>query len=150
MSTCPISSDYAIKNNRESGKYLLYKNKRWKCWFFPDYSCLDGDYDIDKEKSSICACLRRDLDVIDDNIDIEYIGNEISHKHSIPDRIEKKYKFHFFMVNNIKISSAKNCSFQFNGKKYKWKTLDQMYASNNIVKKNEDVLDYIRKNCNIC
>lgn len=137
-----------IKNSRESGRYLLFKSQRWKCWLFPNYRCLDGPYNIDKEKAHVLACLRRDLNVADD-IELEYIGNRISYKYSVSDKIDKKYNFHYFQATNIQIYSNKNYPFRFNGKRYTWKTLDRMYANKNIVKKNKDVLDYVRTACDM-
>ena len=86
---------------------------------------------------------------ISESIAIEYIGNEISNKCSVPNKIEKKYNFYFFIIANIILQFDKKHIFQFNGKKYCWKTLDKMYSSKNIVKKNKDVLDFVRKKCEI-
>lgn len=137
-----------IKNNRESGKYLLFKSKRWGCWLFPNYHCLKGIYNNKNEILHIKECLERDLN-ISGNISIKYLGNEISYKYSVSDKVNKKYNFHYFQIDDIKIQLNYKRKFRFNGKKYCWKTLDQMYSSNNIVKKNQDVLDYVRKNCEI-
>lgn len=137
-----------IKSSPESGKYLLFKSTRWSCWLFPNYHCLASAFDIEAEKAHINKCLKRDLNA-SNNITITYLGNIISNKYSVGDKINKKYNFHFFEISTIEIQSAKKYSFRSNGKKYCWKTLDQMYSSKNIVKKNSDVLDYVRKNCDV-
>ena len=137
-----------IKNNQKSGKYLLFKSKRWNCWLFPNYHCSGSYFNQAEEILYIKKCLKRDLN-ISESIAIEYIGNEISNKCSVPNKIEKKYNFYFFIIANISLQFDKKHIFQFNGKKYCWKTLDKMYSSKNIVKKNKDVLDFVRKKCEI-
>ena len=137
-----------IKNSKVSGKYLLFKSKRWKCWLFPNYHCLNGSFNLAAEMEHIRECLKRDVNT-SGNIDLEYLGNEISYKYSVSDKIDKKYNFHYFQIINIELHSRKKWCFRFNGKRYCWKTLAQMYSDKNIVKKNEDVLDYVRKTCDM-
>ncbi len=137
-----------IKNNEKSGKYLLFKSKRWSCWLFPNYHCLKN-FNQEEEIINIKKYLKRDLN-ISENVTVKYIGNEISSKFSVPDKIEKKYNFHYFVVTNINfLQFDKKRKFRFNGKKYCWKTLDKMYANKNMLKKNSDVLDYVRRKCEI-
>lgn len=137
-----------IKTEARRGYYLVFKSKRWKCWLFPNYHCQDGPFDINNEMLYIRKALKRDLD-IDMPIEISYIGNNISCKPSIPDKINKKYNFHYFQIMSASIDINSKKTFRFNGKKYSWKTLDAMYSNKNIVKKNKDVLDYVRKKCDM-
>ncbi len=137
-----------IKNNPKLGQYLLFNSKRWNCWLFPNYHCSTKLFNQVEEMNYIKNCLKRDLDT-PENINIKYIGNQISNKYSVADKINKKYNFHYFVVQNINLNFGKKCMFGFNGKRYCWMTLDKMYSNKNIVKKNEDVLDYIRKKCEI-
>ncbi len=133
-----------IMNSSESGEYLLFKSRRWSCLLFPNYRCSDGIFNEQQEIKHITENLRRDLK-IEGKIDIEYIGNEISEKYSVGDKVRKKYNFHYFQVLNYPVEFKNKRKFQYRGKKYYWRTLDKMYSSKNIVKKNKDVLDYIRK-----
>lgn len=137
-----------LKNSNEDGKYLLFKSRRWSCWLFPNYRCLEGEFNPLKEKEYIKECLKRDLDINGD-MGLRYIGNKISPKFSFSDKIEKKYNFHYFQVEKITMMNNKKHSFQYNGKRYSWKSLHQMYGSKNIVKKNQDVLDYVRSHCDM-
>lgn len=136
-----------VKRRGTNGKYLLFKNKRWNCWLFPNYGCLDGEFIPNKEISHIEGCLIRDLNVR--QMRIRYLGNEISRKYSVADKINRKYNFHFFQVDDLTIDDNGKQSFQLNGKKYCWKTLDQMYSNKGMIKKNQDVLDYVRKMCDM-
>lgn len=141
-----------IKNNINSG-YLQFKSKRWGCWLFPNYHCLDKkfdeDFDEDKEIISIIKHLKDDLRITVTDDDIDYIGNEINRKPSVPDEIYKSYNFHYFQVNHVKLYPKRKRPFFRNGHKYSWKTLDQLYDDEDIVDKNEGVLDYVRKHCDI-
>lgn len=136
-----------LKDSDKTGRYLLFRSRRWRCWLFPNYHCLDGPYDQEAEIIHVRECIKRDLGLsgIGEDIEVIYIGNKISNKYSVGDKVEKKYNFHFFWVKNFKMEDNGKRIFRFNGKKYQWKTLDKMYANKNIVKKNKDVLDYVRK-----
>ena len=137
-----------IRDSHNNGKYLVFKSQRWNCWLFPNYHCFNKKFNSAKELSYIQKCIKRDLK-ISGEMEFEYIGNKISEKYSVGDKVRKKYNFHFFQATNISIDFNNRRTFRCNGKKYCWKTLDQMYSDKNIIKKNEDVLDYIRMLCDI-
>ena len=137
-----------IRDSRENGKYLVFKSKRWNCWLFPNYHCLNAIFSKAKELKYITECIKRDLK-ISEEIEFKYIGNNISEKYSVGDKVRKKYNFHYFQATNIAIDFNNKRTFHCNGKKYCWKTLDQMYSDKNIIKKNKDVLDYVRRMCDI-
>ncbi len=137
-----------IRNNRESGKYLVFKSERWNCWLFPNYHCLNGVFSKTKELRYIQECMKRDLNMSEE-INFKYIGNKISEKYSFGDKVRKKYNFHYFQSTDIASDFDNKRTFRCNGKKYCWKTLDQMYSDRNIIKKNKDVLDYVRRMCDI-
>lgn len=137
-----------IKNKQKSGEYLLFKSKRWNCWLFPNYHCSNKLFNKTEEIIYIKKCIKRDLN-ISKNVNINYIGNQISSKYSVFDKIYKKYNFHYFTIQYENFDFDRKRKFKFNGKNYCWKTLDKMYSSKNIVKKNKDVLDYVRRKCDI-
>ena len=137
-----------IRDSCENGKYLVFKSTRWNCWLFPNYHCLNEIFSKAKELRYITKCIKRDLK-ISEEIEFKYIGNNISEKYSVGDKVRKKYNFHYFQATNIAIDFNNKRTFHCNGKKYCWKTLDQMYSDKNIIKKNKDVLDYVRRMCDI-
>lgn len=137
-----------IRNNQENGDYLVYKSKRWKCWLFPDYHCLNDNFSEVKELKYINECIKRDLK-ISEEIEFKYLGNAPSHKFSVGDKVMKKYHFYYFEATNIAMNFNNKRTFCCNGKKFCWKTLDQMYSDRKIVKNNKDVLDYVRRMCDI-
>lgn len=109
---------------------------------------MDEKVNINKEKESITIRLQRDLD-ISRNVNLKYIDSERSNKYSYGDAINNNYRFYYFEVIDTKLECMKKNTFKCNGKKYSWKTLDQMYSDKNIVKKNKDVLDFLRRNFDI-
>lgn len=137
-----------IRNKFENGKYLVFKSKRWQCWLFPNYHCLNGDFSKKKELKHLKECIKRDLNLSGEP-DLKYIGNKISEKYSVGDKVRKKYNFHYFEVMSLVSDFNNKRTFSCNGRKYCWKTLYQMNSDKNIVKKNSDVLDYIRHTCDI-
>ena len=137
-----------IRDSCDNGRYLVFKSKRWKCWLFPNYHCLNEIFSKAKELKYIQECIKRDLK-IPEEIEFKYIGNKISEKYAVGDKVRKKYNFHYFQATNIVIDFNNKRTFRCNGKKYCWKTLDQMYSDKNIIKKNKDVLDYVRRMCDI-
>lgn len=147
-----------IRDIRETGKYLLFWSKRWKCWFFPNYRCSQGRFNKENEASNIKKYLKRDLDLCNsEKINLIYMGNILDPKFSASDKVQKKYNFHFFVVIDSDFHSLKKRRFKYikrtcfklNGRKYCWKTMDQMYADKRIVKKNKNVVDYVRNKCDI-
>ena len=77
------------------------------------------------------------------------MGNKLSTKFSVSDKVQKKYNFHYFLAIGNDFHFSKKRTFKYKGKKYCWKTLDEMYADKKIVKNNIDVLDYVRHACDI-
>ena len=137
-----------IRDTCETGKYLVFWSKRWKCWLFPNYHCLKEKFSKAKEETYVRECLERDLGAPED-INFRYMGNKLSTKFSVSDKVQKKYNFHYFLAIGNDFHFSKKRTFKYKGKKYCWKTLDEMYADKKIVKNNIDVLDYVRHACDI-
>lgn len=142
-----------LKNNTHEGKYLLFNSKRWKCKLFPNYHALSDPYNVDNESLRIKEAFASDVGVSKERIETTYLGKINSRKYSFGDKVNKQYVFHFFSIsiatqvydNNFKQKG----SFRCNGKKFSWMTLDQMFANKNIMKKNSDVLNFVRNSMNI-
>lgn len=159
---CDIDSDVEhpfnlvlIKSDQKDGKYLLFKNQRWKCFHFPSYKVQSIPYNKDIEQSNITNMIVNDIGItISEILKIQYIGDIIDKKFSQGDKMFKRFHFYFYEVttshNFHKIHPFNTpSSFWFNGKKYKWYTLDQMYNDKNIIKTNKNVLDFVRNQCTI-
>lgn len=77
-----------IRDSCDNGRYLVFKSKRWKCWLFPNYHCLNEIFSKAKELKYIQECIKRDLK-IPEEIEFKYIGNKISEKYSVGDKVRK-------------------------------------------------------------
>lgn len=51
-----------------------------------------------------------------EKIDFKYIGNKISEKYSVGDKVRKKYNFHYFQSTDIAINFDNKRIFCCNGK----------------------------------
>lgn len=134
---------------KKDGKYLLYKNYRWKCFHFLSYKVKRTPYDTDYEKREIVNSIQNDVGIIESEIlEIQFIGDLIDKKFSEGDKIYKKFHFYLYgVITNHKFKKTifkKTSSFRYNGKKYKWYSIDQMYKNNRMKKTNKKVLDYVR------
>lgn len=137
-----------IRNSCQKGKYLVFKSKRWNCWLFPNYHCSTSVFSKEEELKNVKDNIKRDLNVSEE-FNLTYLGDETSEKYSVGDKFVKKFHFFYFEVSDLKIDFSYKRTFRCNGKRYCWKTLDKMYSSKDIVKKNKDVLDYVRYTCDI-
>ena len=135
-----------IKNNQLDGRYLLFYSQRWKCKLFLNYKVQNsGNYNVSNEINSIATKLSVDTGIKCSGLDISYYGELESRKFSYGDKVEKKYKFYFYFVKTEIPVNMQRTEFSCNGNKFFWMSLNDMYTNKNIVKKNSDVLDFIRK-----
>lgn len=137
-----------IRNMIENGKYLLFKSGSWNCWLFPNYKCMTGCFDVDRERKEIEGKIKDHLN-ISNEMHIEYLGNQHSTKYSYNDKVYKRYNFHFFLIEGINVGATNKTKFEINSRKYCWKTISQMQCNPMIMKKNQDVVDFVRKNCDL-
>ena len=144
-----------VKSNKNDGKYLLYLNRRWKCYHFISYKVQNAKpYDCVSEQKRIQESLKTDIGLADKEMKIIYINDFISRKYSVGDHFIKKFHFYFYEVTTSHQFPQsrffnKQSSFYNNGKKYRWYTIDQMNKIPSIKKTNLDVLDHVRNNCSI-
>ena len=54
-----------------------------------------------------------------------------------------RYLFHFYTADLSTTDTRINQNFEYNGNKYTWKSLNQMLANKNIMRKNSDVVEYV-------
>lgn len=139
-----------LKNNPVEGKYLLFYNKRWQCKLFLNYKAITPDnYNSTAEIKNICSMFSTDTGISVAEKDFAYLGQIESHKLSYGDKTEKDYIFHFYKIDISVPISIQQTSFKCNGHQFHWMSLNQMYGNINIVKKNKDVLDFIRTRTSI-
>lgn len=134
-----------LKNNQTDGKYLLFYSQRWKCNLFLNYKALNANnYNTNDEINNVAKMFSNDTGMSCNNSDINYIDKMHSKKFSYGDKVEKQYIFYFYSINIQVPANMQNTKFCCNGNKFCWMTLNDMYKNKNIIKKNQDVLDFIR------
>lgn len=123
----------------DTGKYLLVDNEAWKCEIFPSYYAQSGTYDCVREMENIRNSFFRDT-----GFEVQSIvcsGHMDKHiKICAGEDIPYRYEFYFYKVETAPgVRSLK----RYNGKKYVWKSLDQMRRNKNIMAKNDDVVNRV-------
>lgn len=134
-----------IRDSSQSGKLLQFYNKRWKCYFFPNYQMSIDSNNLAPAKASICNRICNDTSIRMMPEQVNYIGNDTSTKYSYGDKAEKTYLFHYFLYKGKVPEEKAGKNYYFNGKKYHWMSIESMSTNANMLRKNKDVIEYVRK-----
>lgn len=131
-----------IKNSPQCGKYLLILNRAWKCPLFPSYKSTSQDYNIPDVIESIKESIVRDVGIQPKQI--TYLGDMPAHlKNCVGMNALYRYKFHFYRAEIEKPKLRLYCGFRYNGNRFIWRSLDQMYKNKNTKSKNDDVVCFV-------
>ena len=123
-----------IRNEFEKrpNKFLLRYNERWNCWLLPYYKTTSDDVE------HLRQCLSEDLDV-DANVIVRK-ERKIYEKFS-PTAGKGKVYDHTFYYAPVKLQRChKQDEFTIGGAQYKWFSIADMQADENIMKMNSDVI----------
>lgn len=120
-------------------KYLVYDDKRWGCKLFPNYHTTEN---LDDNIENIRKHLSLDLKVPIEGIRGVFDFEEKHTKYSESHKEERLYlhDFYTFVVDGLKPGD-----FEIDGREYFWLSLSEMEADENILKKNGDVIDFVKK-----
>ena len=132
----------AIKDtfNKYPNRFLLYYDARWDCDFFFSFRTVDNN-----NTENIIKKLSAELQLDEQYIKVDYKTQEIQSKFSESDKIQKTYEHKLYCAEISHFSKQhKQDSFEINGKKFKWMTIEQMEQDENIKKKNLDVVDLVK------
>lgn len=133
----------AIKDefNSYANKVLLYYDNSWKCWFL--FSFHTNEY---QNEESILQRLSNKLKIDKDCIKINYISDRLQPKYSEKDHVHKVYQHSLYQCSVTRFPEImKNNEFEIEGTKYKWWALEEMEADENIMKKNGDVVSFLKE-----
>jgi hypothetical protein len=126
-------------------KYLVYYDNRWSCWFFMNFKTKDNqEANISNIKQGISSKLKVDIG----DIEINYKAEEMHHKHSESDDIDKWYHHSLYScyLQNFREELEKD-DFSIDDVKYKWMTIDEMEKNPSIKKHNMDVVEFVKNYC---
>ena len=136
----------AIKN--KDHQYLLYYDKDWKCEFFPHYPMQDYDNEeyvkenISKDLNiSKLKFLRR---INKKMIHVVSHGGHYQHvKYNPVAKEDRLYNYTLYDVIIDDMPQFMKTDFECNGKKYCWRTIDQMFADDTMRTKNRDIINFV-------
>lgn len=134
----------AIKNtfNNTSNKFLVYYDERWDCKLFPNYKTIDTD-----NEAALIDYIAADLDCDKRKINCKYITSRIQSKYSYSHNENRIYNHRLYEINISRFpEQIKHNDFTINGKHYYWMSISDMERDENILKKNKEVVDFIKEN----
>lgn len=122
-----------------TGKYLQVYDERWKCWLFPYYRTENPNKEnIDKHAS----------DLVKMQVTTSYVTSAPHCKYSESDQVYKQYKhiLYSLAVNDVP-ECMKGDIFELDGKKYAWKSIEELEADSNVMDKNDDIVAFVKTKC---
>lgn len=137
-----------IVKDTVSGKYLLIYNTPWQCYLFHSFSSdmiISSTHSI--EQMLLDTCIKT-LEIKNQKLKIKHIGTLNSYKINVGEKCFMNYEFKFYLVSGITLQNSKK-RLKINGNKFKWMSIDKMYANKQMMKKNWDVIDYVNNHTNI-
>ena len=134
----------AIKNtfNNTSNKFLVYYDERQDCKLFSNYKTIDTD-----NEAALIDYIAADLDCDKRKINCKYITSRIQSKYSYSHNENRIYNHRLYEINISHFPERiKHNDFTINGKHYYWMSISDMERDENILKKNKEVVDFIKEN----
>jgi hypothetical protein len=132
-----------IKNNAPGikTKYLTYYDERWDCKLFPNLKTADKD-----NEAFIISNLSNDLGIPKKEIKCKYISSRVQEKYSVSHNENRVYNHRLYEVEFKNIPKIMNKNdFSINSRHYYWMTISEMEKDDNIMKKNMEVVDFVKE-----
>lgn len=126
--------------NKYPNRLLVYDDVRWQCRLFLNYKDNPNNENFIKEH------LSQELKIELTDISLKYLGQRIHEKFSESARTEKIYS-HKFYIATVKSFPQKMLqdSFECDGRRYYWMTIDELEQDANVREKNSDILGYVKE-----
>lgn len=132
-----------IKNTTQGRKtkYLTYYDERWDCKLFPNFKTADND-----NESFIIDSLSNSLNIPKKEIKCKYISSRVQEKFSVSHNENRVYNHKLYEINLSKLpEKMKADDFSIKSKHYYWMTIKDMEQDENIMKKNMEVVDFVKE-----
>lgn len=132
---------------------LVERNKSWDAYFLP-YAHYSPNEPIDRQgEDSLRKVMAGFLGVCESTLCLERLKDFrlVSEKFSESEKMVKQFHFEFFTTyfSGPELDCFFEDEFDIGGKKFVWKTLDELEADENTVSRNGDVIDHLRKHYSI-
>lgn len=134
----------AIRNtfDNTTDKFLVYYDERWDCKLFPNYKTVDSD-----NESSLIDYISADLGCDKRKISCKYITSRIQEKYSYSHNENRTYHHRLYEISISHFPEKITYNdFSINGRHYYWMSIPEMENDTNIMKKNKEVVDFIKEN----
>lgn len=124
----------------EEGKMLQLYDDRWDCWLFPYLRSDDHNKEnVDKSMSALLG----------EDVNTTYITHAVHCKYSVSDDVYKIYNHKLYRLQLATIPEHMcNTSFEIGGRRYSWMSFEELEKDLNTMKKNDDVIAFVKKKCN--
>lgn len=125
----------------EIKKFLVYYDENWDCKLFLNYKTVEKN-----NEAIIVDNIAADLGIDKIMVHCNYISSRVHEKYSVSHQENRVYNHRLYEAH---ISSfpdrMKKDNFIHNNKHYYWMTMEEMEKDENIIKKNVDVLDFVKE-----
>lgn len=126
--------------NRYPNRLLVYDDTRWNCKFFLNYK------ENPNNESFIKQHISQELKIETFDITLDCLGQQIHEKFSESTHEEKVYSHRFYLAKISKFPDMMlQDSFECDGKQYYWMTVPELEQDENVQKKNNDILGYVKE-----
>lgn len=120
--------------------FLVYYDERWDCKLFLNYKTQDRN-----NEAFIIDKVSADLQVDKNKMNIRYVTSRVQEKYSVSHAENRVYNHRLYEVQ-INDGLPKNeIDFIINDKHYYWMSVLEMEKDFNIVKKNMEVVDFVKE-----
>ena len=122
-------------------KYLVYYDERWDCKLFLNYKTVDR-----ADEESVINKVSADLNVDKSQINCRYISAKVQEKYSESHQENRIYNHRLYEIKiQVFPEDEQKENFVVNGRHYYWMSISDMERDPNIVKKNLDVIDFVKE-----
>ncbi len=122
-------------------KYLVYYDERWDCKLFLNYKTVDR-----ADEESVINKVSADLNVDKSQINCRYISSKVQEKYSESHQENRIYNHRLYEIKiQVFPEDEQKENFVVNGRHYYWMSISDMERDPNIVKKNLDVIDFVKE-----
>lgn len=128
------------KNISDKERFLVYYDERWDCKLFLSYKTQDRNNEaaiIDQ----VCA----DLQLDKKELSIRYVTSRVQEKYSVSHDEYRIYNHRLYELEIHNWQKENEEDFSINEKHYYWMTIPEMEQDENIVKKNIEVVDFVKE-----
>lgn len=131
------SSIIAIKNSRRPERLLVYDDKDWAVQFFPNYRTVTGD-----NAGNLKRRLAEDLKLNEKEIELHFCHSGEEQKFSTEHNEERLYHYEFYKATLSEKEDERD--FSVNGKRYHWRSIEDLLGDEKVKKHNRFVVEQIR------